>query len=83
MIIIKKYYSYSLLRYLVYVLILLCICTFSIFANPQYVFQSEKPIANFALNENDTSRYEGHYRFENAYRLIQVKLYSIFWYYDI
>ena len=71
MITIKKYYSYSLLRHLVYVLILLCICTFSIFAKPQYVFQFENPIANFACNENDTSRYEGHYRFENAYRLIE------------
>jgi hypothetical protein len=36
-----------------------------------YPFQSEAPIANFTLNENDTLRYEGHYRFENAYQMIE------------
>ena len=30
-------------------------------------YQNADPIANFAWDENDTSRYEGHYRFENAY----------------
>lgn len=33
--------------------------------------QSENSIANFAWDENDTSRYEGHYRFEAAYQLIE------------
>lgn len=46
-------------------------CLLLAHAEPQYPFQSENPIANFACNENDTSRYEGHYRFENAYRLIE------------
>ena len=41
---------------------------------PQYPFQSMDPIANFAWNENDTTRYEGHYRFENAYRMIEEML---------
>ena len=54
-----------------YLLFFLCICPFSVLAKSQYIFQSENPIANFAWNENDTSRYEGHYRFENAYRLIK------------
>lgn len=40
-------------------------------AQTQYVFQSEAPIANFTWDENDTSRYEGHYRFEQAYCMIE------------
>lgn len=46
-------------------------CAMLTHAKPQYVFQSENPIANFAWDENDTSRYEGHYRFEHAYRMIE------------
>ena len=68
---IEKHNSYSLLRHLVYLSFFLCLCQFPVLAKPQYVFQSENPIANFAWNENDTSRYEGHYRYENAYRLIE------------
>ena len=30
-----------------------------------------KPDSNFAWDENDTSRYEGHYRYEQAYKLIE------------
>ena len=40
-------------------------------AKPQHVFQSKDPIANFAWDENDTSRYEGHYRYEQAYKMIE------------
>lgn len=54
-----------------YFLILLCMCAMLTHAKPQYVFQSVNPIANFAWNENDTLRYEGHYRYENAYRMIE------------
>lgn len=43
----------------------------NVYAKPQYVFQSVDPIANFAWDENDTTRYEGHYRFEYAYKLIE------------
>ena len=52
-----------------YLLILLCACSLSAQTH-NYPFQSEAPIANFTLNENDTLRYEGHYRFENAYQVI-------------
>lgn len=55
-------------------LFLLCLVPISMCAKPQYVFQSMDPIANFAWNENDTTRYEGHYRFENAYRMIEEML---------
>ena len=54
-----------------YFLILLCMCAILTHAKPQYVFQTENPIANFAWDENDTSRYEGHFRFEHAYRMIE------------
>ena len=40
-------------------------------AKPQHVFQSKDPIVNFAWDENDTSRYEGHYRYEQAYKMIE------------
>ena len=59
----NKYNLYSPLSHLAYLLLVLCMCPFLIHAEPQYVFQSENPIANFAWNENDTSRYEGHFRF--------------------
>lgn len=58
-------YTYLLLLYLV---------SINVYAEPQYVFQSEAPIANFAWNENDTTRYEGHYRFEYAYKLIVIRI---------
>ena len=48
-------------------------CSLSVHAKQQYPFQSENPIANFAWNENDTTRYEGHYRFENAYRMTDMQ----------
>lgn len=54
-----------------YLIILMCLLSFCVQAQTQYVFQSESPIANYAWDENDTSRYEGHYRFENAYHLIE------------
>jgi len=52
---------------------LICVILLSIHvqAQTQYVFQSEAPIANFTWDENDTSRYEGHYRFEQAYCMIE------------
>ena len=70
----KKYSSYFLLTHQSHLLLLLCVYPFSILAKPQYVFQSENPIANFAWEENDTSRYEGHFRFEKAYRVIEAML---------
>lgn len=42
-----------------------------IIAQSHYVFQTASPIANFAWDENDTSRYEGHYCYEQAYQLIE------------
>ena len=33
--------------------------------------QNVDPIANFAWDENDTSRYEGHYLYEQAYEMIE------------
>lgn len=50
---------------------ILLICFTPLFAQAQYRFQAEAPIANYAWDENDTSRYEGHYRFETAYQLIE------------
>ncbi len=67
----KKYSSYFLLTHQSHLLLLLCVYPFSILAKPNYVFQSEDPIANFAWDENDTSRYEGHYRYEQAYKMIE------------
>lgn len=58
------------LRYIL-IRIVLCLCPTLLLAKTSYPTQSEDPIANFAWDENDTSRYEGHYRFENAYRLIE------------
>ena len=55
----------------VFFLALLCVVPISMCAKSPYVFQSENPKANFAWDENDTTRYEGHYRFENAYQLIE------------
>lgn len=40
-------------------------------AQPQYKWQTEAPIANFTWDENDTTRYAGHYLYERAYRLIE------------
>ena len=57
----KKYSSYFLLTHQSHLLLLLCVYPFSILAKPQYVFQSENPIANFAWEENDTSRNEQAY----------------------
>ena len=67
----KKYSSYFLLTHQLHLSLLLCVYPFSMLAKPNYVFQSENPIANFAWDENDTSRYEGHYRYEQAYKMIE------------
>lgn len=56
--------------YHTYFLPLLYLVSINVYAKPQYVFQSVDPIANFAWDENDTTHYEGHYRFEYAYKLI-------------
>ena len=58
-----------MLKHFVYILGLLCLCPLILVAQSQYVFQSESPIANFAWDENDTTRYEGHCLYENAYCL--------------
>lgn len=44
------------------------------FAQPQYKWQNEAPIANFAWDENDTTRYANHYLFERAYSTIESML---------
>lgn len=59
---------------LTYYLIFLCVYSVLMQARSQYVFQSKDPIANYAWDENDTSRYEGHYRFEYAYTMIEAML---------
>lgn len=58
------------------ILLLFLHCVFCVgaFAKPQYRFQTEAPIANFAWNEDDTSRYECHYRYEHAYKTIEAML---------
>ena len=67
----KNNNSYILLTHQLYLLLLLCVYPFFMLAKPKYVFQSENPKANFAWDENDTSRYEGHFRYEKAYQLIE------------
>ena len=59
---------------LTYCLLLLSIWAFFCFAQTPYVFQTQDPIANFAWDENDTSRYAGHYLYEQAYQLIEEML---------
>ena len=70
----KNNNSYILLTHQLYLLLLLCVYPFFMLAKPKYVFQSENPKANFAWDENDTSRYEGHFRYEKAYQLIEAML---------
>lgn len=58
-----------------YLLVAFCFCPTLVCANAQqYLFQSKSPMVNLTLNENDTTRYEGHFRFENAYRVIEAML---------
>ena len=54
-----------------YILLIGCLIPIMLFAQKHYTKQSVDPIANFAWDENDTTRYEGHYRFEYAYKLIE------------
>lgn len=63
-----------MLKHFVYILGLLCLCPLLLAAQEQYRFQTESPIANFAWDENDTTRYEGHYLYKNAYHLIESML---------
>lgn len=42
-----------------------------VLASPSFPLQTEDPIANFALNEDDTTRYTHHYLYEQAYHLIE------------
>ena len=44
-----------------YCFLLLSVWASLCFAQTPYVFQTQDPIANFAWDENDTSRYAGHY----------------------
>ena len=55
-------------------LVLLLTLSIPCFAQPQYKWQTEDPIANFAWNENDTTRYMGHYLYERAYCVIEEML---------
>ena len=57
-----------------YCLLLLSAWTSCCFAQPQYKWQNEAPIANFAWDENDTTRYTNHYLFEHAYSTIESML---------
>ena len=36
-----------------HIFIFLCMVTINIYAEPQYVFQSDDPIANYAWDENE------------------------------
>lgn len=67
----KRHNSYFLLTHQICLLCFLYLYPFSMLAKPQHVFQSKDPIVNFAWDENDTSRYEGHYRYEQAYKMIE------------
>lgn len=40
-------------------------------AQPVLPLQNKKPIANFSLNEDDTTRYLNHYLYEQAYQAIE------------
>lgn len=40
-------------------------------AQPVLPLQNRKPIANFSLNEDDTTRYLNHYLYEQAYQAIE------------
>lgn len=63
------------MKFLRLILLPVILCATSLLvAQPYYVFQSEDPVANYAWDENDTSRYQGHYRYEYAYRLIEEML---------
>jgi hypothetical protein len=53
------------------ILFFICLCPVILHAQTHYVFQKEAPIANFAWDENDTTRYQGHYLYERAYHLIE------------
>lgn len=67
----RKYME--LLRH-TYIIVVLSLYMPCIHAQASYPRQADAPIANFPLDENDTTRYEGHYRYENAYRLIEAML---------
>ena len=53
---------------------LLLIVSLPILAASSYPLQNENPIANFTLNEDDTTRYTHHYLYEQAYQLIEEML---------
>ena len=57
--------------YHTYFLPLLYLVSINVYAKPQYVFLSVNAIAYFAWDENETARYEGHYRYEQAYKMIE------------
>ncbi len=54
-----------------YIFALFCLCATQVLAEIHLPKQSENPIANYAWDENDTSRYERHYLYEKAYKLIE------------
>lgn len=56
-----------------HILLILCTCVVPQLASAQSVYplQNEDPIANFSLNEDDTTRYTYHYLYEQAYQTIE------------
>lgn len=65
----------KILRYTYIILVIFCFYPALMSAQEQqYLFQSKSPIVNLTLNENDTTRYKGHFRFENAYKQIEAML---------
>lgn len=52
------------------ILLLLTLCQ-QLLAQSNHSLQNTDPIANFSLNEDDTTRYTHHYLYEQAYQLIE------------
>lgn len=57
-----------------FILIALWLSTFSLSAQSVHIpAQNKDAIANFSLNEDDTTRYANHYLYERAYKTIESK----------
>lgn len=52
------------------ILLLLTLCQ-QLLAQSNHSLQNTDPIANFSLNEDDTTRYTHHYLYEQAYQMIE------------
>jgi len=58
----------------VYMLLILLYSFEIVLASSTFPPQNEKPIANFALNEDDTTRYTHHYLYEQYLREHNMKI---------